>query len=317
MPVHAITGDHDRKAGSLDLFRRYMEPELHRAVRLRSFDLFFLNAMDGADKKEFDLSNAQVSWLESKLRDARAAGQRPVIFNHLYPSELATKAGLFTRLIREFDVELVEMGHTHYNELANDERTIYAVTRSTGQIEEGPPGFSVTNIDEDVVSWKFKQRGAWPFVMITLPSDQALITRPKSPRHVVRGEAVIRAKAWAAIGFSRMECAIDNLGPRPMEFSKGLWELPWDSRDAPDGPHRIVFRAMDAAGGVAEDEITVCVNQMGHYAEPVRSRRDYENPIGAYPAKQIFGTQLGPNEFCTKGPWPSWRNKKSLPRPTE
>jgi Icc protein len=47
------------------------------------------------------------------------------------------------------------MGHTHYNELANDGRTLYTATRSTGQIEEGPVGFSVTNIDGDVISWKF------------------------------------------------------------------------------------------------------------------------------------------------------------------
>lgn len=38
--------------------------------------------------------------------------------------------------------------------LANDGRTVYAATRSTGQIEEGPAGFSVTTLDDGVVSWK-------------------------------------------------------------------------------------------------------------------------------------------------------------------
>lgn len=46
----------------------------------------------------------------------------------------------------------MEMGHTHYNELANDGQTAYAATRSTEQIEEGPAGFSVTTLDGGVIS---------------------------------------------------------------------------------------------------------------------------------------------------------------------
>jgi Icc protein len=55
------------------------------------------------------------------------------------------------------------MGHTHYNELANDGRAICAATRSTGQIEEGPAGFSVTTIDKEVIGWTFNlcQNGRW------------------------------------------------------------------------------------------------------------------------------------------------------------
>ncbi len=60
------------------------------------------------------------------------------------------------------------MGHTHYNELANDGATIFMATRSTGQIEEGPPGFSIAAVDGRGVSWRFKPLdAAWPFVLIT------------------------------------------------------------------------------------------------------------------------------------------------------
>jgi 3',5'-cyclic-AMP phosphodiesterase len=44
------------------------------------------------------------------------------------------------------------MVHTHYNEIAYDGHAIYTATRSTGLIEEGPVGFSVTNLDHGVVS---------------------------------------------------------------------------------------------------------------------------------------------------------------------
>jgi Icc protein len=308
LPVHAITGDHDRKAGSLDLFRKYLEPDLHRTVDLRSCRLLFLNAMDGAAAKDFDFSSKQIKWLEEQLIAARSAGLRPLVFTHLYPSELLTQAGAFTRLIREFPVELVEMGHTHYNELANDGHTIYAVTRSTGQIEEGPPGFSLTAIDGDVVSWKFKERGPWPFAMITSPADARLITRPKSQHHVLRGTVLIRAKIWDSIPAKIVTCSIDDGSLEPMRFAQGHWEFNWDSSRASNGIHQICVRA-NHESGEAEDRIPVLVSQDGRYTRPERSDIDYENAIGADPVKCILGTQLGPNENGTKGPWPSWRPK--------
>jgi len=309
LPVHVIAGDHDRKAGTLDYFRRYLEPEPYRAVALQTFRLLFLNAMDGDTQKDFDLSSEQLEWLRQELDEARAAGLRPLLFLHLYPSELRTRAAELNRLVREFRVELVEMGHTHYNELANDGHTIYAVTRSTGQIEEGPPGFSFTTVDGDVISWKFKPRGTWPFVMITSPSDENLITRPESSHHVVRGVVPVRATMWGASAVSAVSYSVDELSPRPMHFAHGHWSVEWDSSEVPDGSHRLAIHAVTEAGRTAQDAISILVNQAGQYKAPLRSAIDYENAIGAYPAKYVLGTQLGPNENGTKGPWPSWRGK--------
>ena len=140
MPVYAITGDHDKKSGALDLFQRYLEPDLYQAIDCKGFRLLFLNALDGERKDSFDFSGGQVHWLKQQLLDARSKGLLPIFFTHLYPAELETCAEAVSGLIRDFGVELVEMGHTHYNEIANDGHTIYAATRSTGQIEEGPPG---------------------------------------------------------------------------------------------------------------------------------------------------------------------------------
>ncbi len=308
MPVHIITGDHDRKAGALDLFRQYLEPDLFRAVSLRGFLLLFLNAMDGRKAKEFDFGPEQMQWMEGQLRVTRSARFRPIVFTHLYPSELVTQAEKFSRLLREFQVELVEMGHTHYNELANDGRTIYAATRSTGQIEEGPPGFSLTVVDGDVVSWKFKERGPWPFVMITSPADERLITRPESASQVVRGSTAIRAKVWGDVSVPGVTFSIDGSARQKMNLANGSWEIEWNSSEVPDGTHRISVRAT-GDNSEAEDEISVVVSQSGYYTPPQRSVVDYENTIGAYPGKCLLGTQLGPNENGTKGPWPSWRGK--------
>lgn len=309
LPVHIITGDHDRKAGTLDLFQRYLEPDLYRAFTLRGFRLLFLNAMDGKTTKEFDFNAGQMEWLEEQLGEAHHQGLRPLVFTHLYPSEMKSQGRRFSQLIRDFRVELGEMGHTHYNELANDGRTIYAATRSTGQIEEGPPGFSITVIDDDVVSWKFKERGPWPFVMITSPADKRLITRPESASHVARGSVSIRAKVWGSSSFRSVTCAVNKGALEPMQLRGRCWGLTWDSQSLPDGLHSIVVTAETSEGQQARDEISILVNQTGHYDSPPRREVDYENAIGPYESKGILGTELGPNEKGTKGPWPSWRNK--------
>ena len=309
VPVQVITGDHDRTGGSLDLFKQYLETELYRAVDCRGFRLLFLNALDGKTAGVFDFGSEQIRWLEAELLEAQFAGLRPLVFTHLYPSELKTQGSAFSQLIRDFDVELVEMGHTHYNELANDGRTIYAATRSTGQIEEGPPGFSITSIDGDVVSWKFKERGPWPFIMITSPADEQLITRPSSANHVVRGTIPIRAKAWGGLVEQVVTYSIDDGPARAMQFDHGTWESQWHSPEVPDGVHRLSVCVEVLGINEAMDEIAILVSQSGEYAVPARSAIDFENAIGAWPAKGILGTQLGPNENGTKGPWPAWRGR--------
>jgi predicted phosphodiesterase len=308
IPVHVITGDHDKKSGSLRPFQQSLKPSLYHALDLKNFRLLFLNAMDGKGPDAFDLGPAQIQWLQTELEQARAAQLRPLIFHHLYPSELQSQADTLTRLIREFQVELVEMGHTHYNELANDGRTIYAATRSTGQIEEGPPGFSITTIDESVISWKFKERGPWPFTMITSPADEKLITRPGDPRHVIRGVVPVRARVWNRVPVSAVTCSIDGAPEQPMQQLAGdHWQFDWDSRSTGDGTRSISVRVHSGGSNEAIDTISVLVNQSGYYVVPEKSVIDYENAIGAYRAKGILGTQLGPNENGTRGPWPSWR----------
>ncbi len=109
------------------------------------------------------------------------------------------------------------MGHTHYNELANDGRTVYAATRSTGQIEEGPVGYAVAALDGGVVSWRFKELARpWPFVLITAPADRRLAF---DAGHVVGERFTLRALVLGAA--ERVEFRIDD--------------GPWRAMTRPDG----------------------------------------------------------------------------------
>jgi Icc protein len=298
IPLHAIPGDHDIKTGSLDLFQRYLEPVPVQSVVFGRYDCIFLNSVDSGVKKRFDFGREQMSWLRRELDTAKQQDLRPILFMHTYPSELGNCAAEVQALLQEHPVLMVEMGHTHYNEIANDGRTIYAATRSTGQIEEGPVGFSITNLDQGVASWKFKPLGGWPFVMITSPADQAFIVDQTQPDQVARGVVEVRAKVWGAEGVVSANCRIDEEPWRPMSpiGRSPVWRCAWDSLQASDGIHRISVQVQSSDGRKASDTISALASQSGRYEMPPRKAGDAANAIGSYPEKGILGTQLGPNK---------------------
>jgi 3',5'-cyclic-AMP phosphodiesterase len=303
IPLFIIPGDHDVHTGSLDFFRRYLEPRPVRAVSAGDYRCIFLDAVNQAVEVgkpgAFGLRDMQLAWLECELQAATRETCHVILFNHVYPSELGDSSEAVRELMRRHRVIMVDMGHTHYNEIANDGHTIYASTRSTGQIEEGSVGFSIANLDDGVVSWKFKPLDVpWPFVMITAPADRALIVDPTHPEQLVRGIVEVRAKAWDERDVVSADCRIDDEPWRPMSRigARPVWSCPWDSFLANDGIHDITVRVQSADGHTAADKISALVSQSGHYQAPPCHHGDDSNAIGAYPEKGILGTQLGPNK---------------------
>lgn len=296
LPVHVLPGDHDIQPGNLDAFRRYLEPGLPKSFVAGGCRCVFLNAVDIEGREGFGHGSEQQAYLARQLNEAAANAERVALFLHSYPSELGAAAPAVTGLIRGSDaVRIVEMGHTHYNEIANDGRVIYAATRSTGQIEEGPVGFSVTCLDGEVVSWKFKELAApWPFMMITSPADQAFQTRFAPP---VRQPGEIRARAWVAGGTVKAWCRIGNQKYQPMtRVGEGdAWSLQWKPDELPDGVYPVTAWAVDQRGESASDTINVLLDRAGAYQPPPPRPVDMGNRIGAYPSKGIVGTLLGPN----------------------
>src|ERR1700742_2512868 len=179
-PVEAITGDHDKAGGNLRLFEDCFPEPLPRSFTRGGYHFVFLNSVAHWRPPQFGLGAGQMEWLRDDLAAAHQSNQMITVFMHAYPSEHEEAIELAT-LFHERGVALVEMGHTHYNELANDGRTVYAATRSTGQIEEGPVGFSVTTLDAGVISWKFKPVSEWPLVVVTSPGDRRLIVGGANP----------------------------------------------------------------------------------------------------------------------------------------
>lgn len=295
VPVHVITGDHDMEQGDLGAF--YAMPgaaPLPNSVTVQDARCLFLDMCgQGQGGPDFRLGAFQVAWLKRELDAAGASGQTSLVFMHSYPADLVEDAETeaVNRLIGAHDVALVDMGHTHYNELANDGRAIFAATRSTGQIEEGPVGYSIASLDGGVVSWRFKLLDdPFPFVMITRPADYRLIRRPD---HTVAGECEVRAFVLGRRDVREVACRIEDGEAVPMRTIDGgrIWSA------LVSVPERrlatLTVQAIDSSGRPGQHSIRIASP-----AQPLRDRaRDGSDAasIGAWPENGIFATQLGPN----------------------
>jgi hypothetical protein len=181
------------------------------------------------------------------------------------------------------------MGHTHYNELANDGGTILMATRSTGQVEEGPPGCSIAAVDGRTVSWRFKALDdLWPLVLVTQPADRRLLT---DPAQIMDGPFTVRAKVLGDAPPARVEAQVDTgawVPMAPVAEEAALWSAPIGQ---PGGTVRV--RAMDVQGRTDEDAVQPA---RPGWAAPARKADGSDaDRIGAWPERGILDTQLGPN----------------------
>ncbi|NEU12370.1 metallophosphoesterase [Methylobacterium sp. BTF04] len=293
-PFHVITGDHDMEGGSLDAFHAGLGVRrMPYAVDVSGIRCLFLDMCGpGTGGPDFRLGAKQLAWLEGEVQVAERDGLDCALFMHSYPADLTGdgEAERVGHLISSSTVRLVEMGHTHYNELSNDGRTIFAATRSTGQIEEGPVGYAVAAIDRGVVSWRFKELNRpWPFVLVTAPADRRLA---HDNAHLVGDTVEVRAIVLGAEAVTTCAVSVDGGPWYPMSRAEG--DRRFRARIAwPQTARRLVVRARNAGGGQDEDVV-----------EPTRDRSAIPvskgigsdaDSVGSWPEKGLLGTQLGPN----------------------
>lgn len=280
LPWCAIVGDHDVHERSYDNFRRFMSPDLRYAFAVDAVRFVAMNAFDQPRPDAFVVSDDQAGWLDGELANAEMT---KVVLLHCYPSELKVNADWVGESIRSHGVRVVDMGHTHYNEVANDGEVVYTATRSTGQIEEGPVGYSVANLDGDAFSWRFYPLGEPLKAMIVSPGDGRL-ARDGDP--VPSGEVEVRVRVWGArpvrsVQASSSERTVDLAPLRGANLWSGKLELGKNGE--------ISAEAKDEAGKVATDSILTVRPAVR------RHRRDLENALEAWAERGLLGTRLGPN----------------------
>ncbi len=295
-PVYVITGDHDMASGSLAAF--YSMPAtqpLPMAVTVKGVRCLFLDMCGtGTGGPDFRLGDEQLDWLANELAQSAEQRETVALFIHTYPVDCtdAQETQRLNQLIADHSVVLVDMGHTHYNELANDGHTIFAATRSTGQIEEGPVGYSLVSIDQGTVSWRFKAlQEAFPFVLITTPADYRLVREDDQSRPV--GLTQIRAVVFGRQPVSRVTCQLNQNSPVPMVASADgtFWAV--ELRIPSDDFLSLTVEAVDDRGRPGRHTIDLAAPfTAGTHRHKAGSDAD---SVGAWPQNGIPGTQLGPN----------------------
>jgi 3',5'-cyclic-AMP phosphodiesterase len=289
VPWCAIIGDHDVHEKSFANFLEAMSERTHYAFTVGSVRFVAMNAFDVPHPASFTVSEDQMAWVKRELQAATDAGQTKVLLLHCYPSDLKVGASELMEVVRNLGVCLIDMGHTHYNEIANDGKTLYSATRSTGQIEEGPVGYSIINIDSNIVSWRFVELGKLPVVMITSPSDERLLTNSSETQE---RSLKVRAKFW---GEAEAVRATTHLDGHDVSMERVGNSQVWEANVS--APHESVYSLAvsveDVRGKVATDEIRIAVGQR---AERESVERDQDNALEAWPEHGLLGTQLGPNK---------------------
>lgn len=291
IPWCAIIGDHDVHERSFANFLETMSERTHYAFTVGGLRFLAMNAFDVPEPPSFTVSAEQLRWVEGELQTAAQNGQTKVILLHCYPSDLKAGGDELSRLISEYGVGLIDMGHTHYNEISNDGHALYTATRSTGQIEEGPVGFSITNLDGDVWSWRFVELGDPISVIITRPADVRVSTSQKRGSD---SELTVRVKVWSESPVKAVDVALgDAAGSLTRIPGSRVWQGTLNAMGVRLGMQslRAVARTLDDR--VAEDEIRIAV---GVSSSLERSGRDQDNQIGAWEEHGLLGTQLGPNK---------------------
>ncbi|GJE55017.1 metallophosphoesterase family protein [Methylobacterium thuringiense] len=343
MPIRLIPGDHDKQHGDIEDFERvfieiagskrggghapienrlpqpedkqpvhqYYYGEMHAGVKCLFLDVISAGFGRKGIGLDFRLGAGQTQWLSSELAAAAESKTPCAVFMHGYPDDLREPydrldiAGLFwsTR------VRLVEMGHTHYNELAHDGRTLYATARSVGQNEDGSAGYAVAAIDGPVTSWRFRALDrTWPFVMITSPADRRVAMQPLGRVAAGmeldgKGRVTVRALVLSDQPPDYCRCRVDT-GPWVlMELTESRCyeaRLPW-----PEDGRSIQVEAVDRRWpGHGPDYVDTDVIEpvIGFPDPPLPSCPMPSKPgsdafaLGPWLQKGVRGDQLGPNK---------------------
>jgi Icc protein len=286
VPLYAIPGERDHKKGTA-LYNKYLEPVNYQSFTADMYHFVFLDVMSG-------ISDAQNSWLTNDLDNAARDGLLSIIFMHSY-----TQVSELQEVIQRDNVIMVDAGHTQYNDIANDGHTIYSATRSMSKLSEGPAGFSIINIDSGAISWKFKQIGNWPFVMITSPVDKVLMINRSQ---VLKGIVEVRAKVWDDFGIASATMQIDGGVTVSMDQigDTQMWSAQIDTKKLADGDHKIKVKVTGAKGHTDSDVITVVVNQSGMFTPMNRPFGPQGNSVGSYTEKGLLGTHTTKSGFPVK-----------------
>jgi Icc protein len=266
VPSHVLVGDHDvHEDPDAETFRKHVG-ETYGASSLRGFRFLRLNTLE---HRPLGLSDVQAAWFKGQVDEALGQGEGAVVFQHHYPFKVWEEfdgPGIETwrEVVQTRRVTAIFTGHTHYGQVANDGRNIAITTRSIGDPEGGPPGYTLACLHGEDLAVRYRsidEEG--PIVLITHPREKLLAT---GHQHIVCRRDFISVRTWSVASVASVRARVDEsdwfeLHPLP---PNGWWHaLPGEKLSK--GEHSLEVGACDAEGRQAGQRIVFMVDPTGRY----------------------------------------------------
>ena len=155
-------------------------------------------------------------------------------------------------------------GHTHYWQVANDGRNVVVATRSIGDPEGGPPGYTVAYLHGDDLALTYRSiEDHGPVVLVTHPRDALLAT---GPQHVIAGPDQIRVQTWSSSETSHARVMIDGGDWFPLHSSdKCEWQTSLPGDRLTKGEHTLAVELFDECGRMNGQQLSFMVDQTRRY----------------------------------------------------
>jgi 3',5'-cyclic-AMP phosphodiesterase len=265
-PWFALVGDHDIKGDPHATGFRKWVGEPHGSLRLRGFRFLRLNTQEA---RPVGLLGPQLDWFRSEVDDALTVGERVIVFQHNFPYQIWENfagPGIddWRAIVQTRAIHGIFCGHTHYWQVANDGRNVHVATRSIGDPEGGPPGYTLVYLcGEDLAVAYRTMEDDGPLVLITSPRDAIFCT---GPDHVVSGDSVVRAHVWSREPVAEVSGQVDDGQSCHLLNIGGLdWSASLPAANLSKGRHRLSVKVLDRSGGESERVIEFALDPTGRY----------------------------------------------------
>jgi len=273
VPHFAMIGDHDVKDDPLATgFRRHIG-EPYGTTSLRGFRFIRLNTQES---RPVGLSSAQIGWFRGEVDSALAEGKRVVVFQHNYPYQVwedfdGPGIDEWRAIVQTRRVEAIVCGHTHYWQVANDGRNVAIATRSIGDPEGGPPGYTLLYLRGDDLAATYRSvedRG--PVVLVTHPRERLFAT---GPQHIVRGSDRVVVRTWSDPRVWAVRYRIDEGVWAGLESSgDGNWSGPLPGDRLAKGEHLLEVVAVASDDTEGSQRVGFMVDSTGRFTAVPEAR---------------------------------------------
>jgi hypothetical protein len=231
-------------------------------------------ASAGTGGSDFRLGEEQLAWAERELEEAEAGSLDAVVFMHAYPADLREGTERLGAFLARPHVTRVDLAHTHDNGLAYDGATIFMVTRSAGQIGDGPPGFSISAVNGRRVIWRFKPLDSTlSFVLVMHPIHRRLARKTSRDAPMAAVQMRVNDGRWTLLV--------------PVSGNSALWEASIHTR-----VRHVAVQARNTNDRMDEDWVELAGTE---WTVPERHGDGSDaDPVGVRPERKLVDTRFGP-----------------------